>query len=121
MLAQKMHIILGGAHFWVKNDERLFGHESKGYICIRATCTESLSRVAPLYHYHRQTGTERQINPHPYTAEYHGHKLHMDQNEKLAAYGVVHVCSMDGFSRHIPSFACMVTKKDVVIYKHVYR
>ena len=35
----RKHIILGGAHFWTKNDERLFRHESKEYICIRATCT----------------------------------------------------------------------------------
>lgn len=32
---------------------------------------ESLSRVVPLYHY-RQRVTERQMKPHPYTAEYHG-------------------------------------------------
>jgi len=101
----------------------------KGYLDMKARGTfaserrvrESLSRVAPLYHYHRQRGTERQINPHPYTAEYHGHKLHMDQNEKLAAYGVVHVCSIDGFSRYIPSFACMSVKNNVLIYEHVYR
>lgn len=73
---------------------------------------KSLSRVASLYH-QRQRGAERQINPQPYTAEYHGHKLHMDQNEKLVNYGVVHVCAIDGFSRFIPSFACMPTKNNV--------
>ena len=70
---------------------------------------KSLSRVAPLYHHQRPRGAERQINPQPYTAEYHGHKLHMDQNEKLVNYGVVHVCAVDGFSRFIPSFGCMPT------------
>jgi len=34
----------------------------------------------------------------------------MDQNEKLAAYGVVHVCAIDGYSRYIPVFACMPVK-----------
>lgn len=101
----------------------------KGYLDMKAKGTfaserrvgESLSRVAPLYHNQRQRGAERQINPHPYTAEYHGHKLHMDQNEKLATYGVVHVCAIDGFSRYIPSFACMSTKNNVAIYENVYR
>ena len=51
---------------------------------------KSLARVAPYYHHHRQRGTERQLNPQPYTADYHGYKLHMDQNQKLASYGVVH-------------------------------
>lgn len=45
----RKHIVLGGAHFWTKNDERLFGHESKGYICIIATCTGIIvSRGSPL-------------------------------------------------------------------------
>ena len=30
--------------------------------------------VAPYHHNHRQQGTERQLNPQPYTAEYHGHR-----------------------------------------------
>ena len=101
----------------------------KGYLDKKAQGTfaserrvrESLSRVAPVYHHHRQRGIDRQINPHPYTAEYHGHKLHMDQNEKLAAYGVVHVCAIDGYSRYIPTFACMSSKNNVMIYEYVYR
>ena len=101
----------------------------KGYLDMQAQRTfasegrirKSLSRVAPLYHHQRPRGAERQINPQPYTAEYHGHKLHMDQNEKLVNYGVVHVCAVDGFSRFIPSFACMPTKNNVLIYEHVYR
>ena len=80
---------------------------------------KSLARIAPYYHDHRQRGTEQQLNPQPYTADYRGHKLHMDQNEKLASYGVVHVCAIDGFSRYIPSFACMPVKNNVIIYNDV--
>ena len=76
----------------------------------------SLRRVAPYYHNHRQRGTERQLDPQPYTAEYHGHKLHMDQNEKLAAHGVVHDCAIDGYSRYIPAFVCMPVKNNVIIF-----
>ena len=93
----------------------------QGTFASECRVRESLSWVAPIYHHHRQRGAERQINPQPYTAEYHGHKLHMDQNEKLVNYGVVHVCAIDGFSRYIPSFACMATKNNVLIYEHIYR
>ena len=37
-------------------------------------------------------------NTVPYQAAYSGHKLHMDQNEKLAMFGVTHVVAIDGFS-----------------------
>lgn len=60
--------------------------------------SKSLACVARYYH-HRERGTKRQLNPQPYTADHHGHKLHMDQNEKLATYGVVRVCATDGFFR----------------------
>ena len=53
-------------------------------------CT-GMSRVVPLYRYHRQRGTEHQMNLHPCTAKYHGHKLH-GENEKLAAYVVACPC-----------------------------
>ena len=32
-------------------------------------------------------------NPVPYLALSFGHKVHMDQNEKLAMYGVTHVAA----------------------------
>ena len=35
--------------------------------------------------------TARQINPFPYHASYFGHKLHVDQNEKLVMFGVTHI------------------------------
>ena len=44
---------------------------------------------------------EQQTNPIPYQAEYFGHKLHLDQNEKLAMYGVTHVCAIDGYSAKV--------------------
>ena len=32
------------------------------------------------------------MNPIPYQADYFGHKLHIDQNEKCVMYGVTHIC-----------------------------
>ncbi|XP_034005379.1 uncharacterized protein LOC117497578 isoform X1 [Trematomus bernacchii] len=47
----------------------------------------------------------RNLNPVPYSAEYMGHKLHIDQNEKLVMYGVTHVLAVDGFSSNIEKLA----------------
>ncbi|KAK7938641.1 hypothetical protein WMY93_001967 [Mugilogobius chulae] len=45
-----------------------------------------LREVHQPYHNLRQQGA-RNLNPIPYHAEYMGHKLHMDQNEKLGMFG----------------------------------
>ena len=70
----------------------------------------SLSRVNPSYHVSQQTATARQMNPVPYRADYFGHKLHIDQNEKCVMYGVTHVCAVDGYSGKI-GFITMPAKK----------
>ena len=51
----------------------------------------ALKRVNPQQHRERQTSITRHLNPVPYFAEYFGHKLHLDQNEKLVRYGVTEV------------------------------
>ena len=58
----------------------------------------------------RQDRADQQLNPIPYQADYFGHKLHVDQNEKLVIYGVVHVCAADGYSGKIVSHALMPVK-----------
>lgn len=50
-----------------------------------------------------------------------GHKLHMDQNEKLAMYGVTHIVAIDGFSRKIVPHSTMPVKNYFTIYQEVYR
>ena len=81
----------------------------------------SLARVSPKYQHERQNRMEQQTNPIPYQAEYFGHKLHLDQNEKLAMYGVTHVCAIDGYSAKVISHALMPVKNNLLIYDHVYR
>ena len=81
----------------------------------------SLSRVNPGHHTMRHNRTERQINPVPYRADYFGEKVHIDQNEKLAVFGVTHVCAVDGFSGKIVGFATMPVKNNHLIYEHMYR
>ena len=81
----------------------------------------SLARVAPEYHQRRRNDVARLTNPVLYTANYYGHKLHIDQNEKLVMYGVTHVCAIDGFSKYIPACYTMPVKNNLIIYEQLYR
>ena len=81
----------------------------------------ALSVVSPLYQAQRNSNTARKTNPFPYHADYFGHKLHMDQNEKLAMYGLTEVSACDGYSGKIVAFATMPVKNNVLIYEHIYR
>ena len=81
----------------------------------------SLSNVFPHYQQRRRQGTARATNPVPYRADYFGHKLHIDQNEKLGMYGVTHVAAIDGHSRFVVGYATMPVKNNLVIFQDVYR
>ncbi|XP_041964788.1 uncharacterized protein LOC121723284 [Alosa sapidissima] len=79
-----------------------------------------LREVHQPYNILRRQGA-RNLNPIPYHAEYMGHKLHMDQNEKLGMFGVTHVLAVDGFSSKIVANVTMPVKNNLVIYNEVYR
>ncbi|KAK2855301.1 hypothetical protein Q7C36_007170 [Tachysurus vachellii] len=61
------------------------------------------------YHEARRQGA-RNLNPIPYQAGYMGHKIHMDQNEKLAMFGVTHVLAIDGFSKKVIAHSTLPIK-----------
>jgi len=61
------------------------------------------------------------LNPIPYNAQYFGHKLHMDQNEKLGMFGCTHVLGVDGFSGKVVAWKSMPVKNNLMIYDSVYR
>ena len=82
---------------------------------------EALRVVAPGYHSRRQSLAIRQINPIPYYAECVGHKLHIDQNEKLVMYGATHVAAVDGYSGFILALITMPVKNNLLIYDHLFR
>ena len=63
----------------------------------------------------------RAINPIPYRATFYSEMLHMDQNEKLVMYGVVHVVAIDGYSHRIVGFATMPRKNPITIYATIMR
>ena len=46
----------------------------------------TLATVCPRHHQQRRE--ERSVRLIPYRADYFGHKMHFDQNEKLLMYGV---------------------------------
>lgn len=55
-----------------------------------------MRRTTPVYINQRHRTTYQQLNPTPYYAEYCGHKMHVDQNDKLVRFGVTHVAASDG-------------------------
>lgn len=48
-----------------------------------------------------------------------GHKLHVDQNEKLVMFGVNHVMAIDG--KKVVSHSIMPIKNNILIYEEVCR
>jgi len=94
---------------------------SRGINVCQQQVGESLSRVSPAYQEARRSATAHQTNLVLYGADYAGHKLHIDQNEKLVMYGVTHVAAVDRFSGMIVRFLIMPVKNNVEIYSNLYR
>ena len=82
---------------------------------------KALSEVNPENHRRRQNDTARLLNPIPYRADYFGHKLHIDQNEKLVMYGTTHVVAIDGHSRFVVAHSTMAIKNNEIIYQEIYK
>lgn len=94
---------------------------SQGLRVSQVSVGESLRRTNPQYHCMRRESTAALMNPVPYKADYFGHKVHCDQNEKLAMYGVTHVCARDGYSGKVVAFVTMPVKNNLEIYEHLFR
>ena len=94
---------------------------SEGVVVGEQNVRNSMRSVTPVYTERRQQFTYRHINPVPYYAQYHGHKIHFDQNEKLVRYGVTHVAASDGFSGKLLGIISMPVKNPITIYNDLYR
>ena len=93
---------------------------AEGILVSETRVGQSLCRVQPKYHVSRCTATARQLNPSCYQADYFGHKMHVDQNEKIVMYGVTHVYAIDGYSGKIVGFITMPVKNNIQIYAHLF-
>ena len=80
-----------------------------------------LSLVSLRHTAQRRTSTTRAVNLIPYRADYFGHKMHIDQNEKLVMYGVTHVTAIDGHSRFAVAGTTMPIKNNLTIYREIYK
>ena len=61
---------------------------SQGWYLGENRVGNSMQRVHPNYHNSQRVETNRQMNPVPYIANYFGHKLYIDHNEKMVMFGV---------------------------------
>lgn len=95
--------------------------KSCGITASEKRIARALSVSSPMYQAQRNSNTARQMNPFPYHADYFGHKLHLDQNEKLEMYGLTEVCASDGYSGKIVGFVTMPVKNNILIYDNIYR
>ena len=66
-------------------------------------------------HAQRTANVVHHLNPVPYRGSFFGEKLHLDQNEKLCMYGIVHILAVDGYSRKIVGFIT-IPKKNPIEY-----
>ena len=73
------------------------------------------------YHHARRTATARQLNPIRYQEDYFGHKVRIDQNEKMVMYGYTHVCAVDRFRGKIVGFITTPVKNNIEIYSHLFQ
>ena len=94
---------------------------SEGICISERRVGESLCLVNPGYNYARRTNTARQMNPIRYHADYFGHKLHVDQSEKLVMFGCTHVCAIDGYSSKIVGFITLPVKNNYRIYADMFQ
>ena len=95
--------------------------ESRGIKVAEHKIAASLQHVAPESHEKRRHNVVDKTNPIPYEAHYFGHKIHLDQNEKLVMFGVTHIIAVDGYSRMIVGHVTVPIKNNLLIYRDVYR
>ena len=61
------------------------------------------------------------LNPLPYYANCFDDKLHLDQNEKCAIFGMTHVLAIEGYSRKIVGFITIPKKNATIVYDLLFR
>ena len=93
--------------------------QTKGLKVSERKLRHLLPSVAPIGHHLRQTSSYERRNPATYIARYFGHKLHLDQNEKLVNYGVTYVFARDGCSGKVVGYTIISRKNNRLVYENV--
>lgn len=90
-----------------------------GYVRVRTniqisktSAGKSLSKVYPHYQQRCRQNTAWAINPVPYRADNLGHKIRVDQNEKLEMHLVTRVAANDGHCYFVVGYATMPMKNN---------
>ena len=83
------------------------------------TIPSTILNVIPFYFL--QMAKNKNVIPNDAAYIYYGHKLHMDQNEKLAMFEVTHAVALVGFSSRIVKHNSMPIKNNLTIYHEVLR
>lgn len=94
---------------------------SQGLRVSQRRLAASMQRVAPLQYAARHHIANLSLNPLPYYAHSFGDKLHLDQNEKCAMFGVTHILAIDGYSRKIVGFITIPKKNSMMVYDLLFR
>ena len=81
----------------------------------------ALKKICPSTQAERCMQGGGSFNPEVYKVYYLGHKLHVDQNEKLVMYGVTHVVAHGGYSGMITGYTTMAVKNNLTIYGKMFR
>ena len=88
---------------------------SKGICVSEQNVRQSLKRLDPVSHQISHKTGGRSLNPKCYNANYFGHKVHMDQNEKPKMFRVTNVMAGNGYSGMIVVFSTVPAKNNLII------
>lgn len=94
---------------------------TKGIQVSKATIHEVQKKANPIAFKQRKHDLLDKRNPIPYYAPYFGYRGHIDQNEKLVRYGVVHVVLRDGHSGFIENWITLPSKNPIRLYSKFFR
>lgn len=97
------------------------GHlAARGLRVSKSQTSDSLQRVHPDGYEAQRSNTFNCVNPTRHATKF-GHKLPVDQNEKLIEYGVTHEIATDGFSGKVINYFTLPIKNNMSRYDQVYR
>ena len=81
----------------------------------------TLKEICPRAKPNRCMQAGRSFNPKIYKVDYFGHKMLLDQNEKLVMDGITQVVARDGYFGMITGYATIANKNNLTIYEKFFQ